>query len=111
VKVAGAFAEDGSISGKRSQVQFEGIEIVAVERGDQNAAQLRVIAGHFEFLDGAAHGKIVDHDLPLIDGALRHAPQLSKLRVIQMLNPKPNAGSHHRQHQTQGAAVGQSKKG
>ena len=60
-------------------MQFEAIEIVAVEGRNQNAAHLIEIAGHFELLDGAAHGEIVDKDLALIDGALRDAAQLAKL--------------------------------
>ena len=84
--------------------EFERIEIVAFERGDQNPADLFEIPGHFELLDRAAHRKVVDHDLPLIDGALRHASQLAKFQIIQMLHAKPNACSDDRQHQSEGAA-------
>ena len=85
-------------------MQIERIEIVAIEGSAQDAADLIEIAGHFKLLDRAAHRKIVDHDLPLVNGALRHATEFAKLGVVQMLDSQPDARPHHRQHQSHGAA-------
>jgi len=79
VKVAIAFSRGGLIAGKRLKVQFEGIEVIAIESCYQDVADLIEIAGDFQFLDGAAYGKIIDHNLPLLNGALRHTSQLAKL--------------------------------
>src|SRR5258708_21844704 len=50
----------------------------------------------FEFFDCAPHRKIVDHDLPLVNGALRHSPQFAKLEVVQVLNSQPDASPQDR---------------
>ena len=87
-------------------MQFECIEIIVIEGGDQDAAHLSEISGRFQLLDCAAHRKIVDNNLPLVNGALRHSPQFAKLEVVQVLDSQPDAGPHDRQHQSQGAARG-----
>ena len=93
VKMKVAFGVDCLIAGLGLELKLEGIEIVAAEGGYQHGAQLIEIAGHFQFLDGAADGKVIDDDLPLIDGALGHAPQFTELEIVEMLDAKPNAGA------------------
>src|SRR6266852_9742463 len=83
MKVAAGFAAHRLIAGKRLEVQFERIKIIAREGGDQDAAHLIEIAGRLELLDRAAHRKIVDNDLPLVNGALCDSPQFAKLEVVQ----------------------------
>ena len=91
----------GRIAGQRLNMQLKGVEIVVFEGGGQNTADLVEVGRHFEFFDRAAHGKIVDDDLALLDGALRHPPQFAKLQVVQMLDTQPDAGAHHGEHKSQ----------
>ena len=72
MKAAVDIAGERLLRGKRFELQLETIEIVTVEGGDEDAAHLIEIGGYFEFLDRAAHRKIVDDDLALVNGALRH---------------------------------------
>src|ERR1700690_4314418 len=104
--MAAVFAGRRLIAGKRLNVQLESIEVVAVEGGNQDAAYLSIVPGHFKFLNRAAHREIVNHYLPLIDGTLRHSPQLAKLQIIQVLDAHPDAGSHHCQHKSERAPRG-----
>src|SRR5277367_3660565 len=101
MKMTVRFVQHRLIAGKRPELEFEGIEIIAGEGGDQHGAELVEIFGDFELLFGAAHGKIVNHDLALVDSALRHSAQFTKLQVIEMLDTQPYAGADHGQDESE----------
>jgi hypothetical protein len=59
------------VSGKERDIQAEAIEVITTEGGQENPADLIVVASDLEFLGGAADGEIVDENLGLIDGENR----------------------------------------
>src|ERR1700690_93767 len=103
-KVTAGFSEQGWFIGKRFELQFESVEIIAFEGGDQNVADLIEVGSDLEFFVGPAHGKIVDKNLALIDGALCDAAQFAELEIVQMLDAHPDTGSDYREHESPGAA-------
>ena len=90
------FTRQRLIAGNCADLQFEGVEIVALESANQDAAHLTEIARAFEFFDGASHGEIVDHDLPLVDGALRHPAKFTELQITKMPRVLPVGHSRNR---------------
>ena len=98
----------GKFDGLGMQTQVEGIEVVAGERGHQDAAKLRVIGGDFQFFRGPADGEVVDQNLAL-HGAVGHAPQFAKLQIAEMLHADPYSGAKHSQYQAQHIATGHSR--
>ena len=79
------------MAGEGVHIEFEAIEIVAAKGCGQNAANLFVIAGHFQFLTGAADREIIDKDLRLIQRPTSNAGDLSKFEIPQVLHADPNA--------------------
>src|ERR1035441_509858 len=92
------------IDGRMHRLKLKSVEIIALEGRDQNTAHLFEIASDFQFLDCAAYREIVDDDLTLLNGALRHSTQFSKLRVVQLLHSQPYPRPHDRQHKSHGAS-------
>src|ERR1039458_1636361 len=73
------------IDGRMHRLKLKSVEIIALEARDQDSAPLAEIASDFQFLDCAAYREIVDDDLTLLNGALRHSTQFAKLWVVQLL--------------------------
>ena len=94
---------------KQIELQFKAIEVVAAEGGDENAANLIVIARDFEFFGGAADGQVVHEDLRLVERAVGDAGQLAKFKVAEMLDADPDADAQHREHQPSELPVGHSR--
>ena len=80
-------------------MQFKGIEIIRIECSGKDAANLREVFRKFQFFSRAANRQIVHKNLPLLDGALRHAPDFSELKVSKVLHADPDASAKHRQNQ------------
>src|SRR5690349_5977340 len=81
--------------------QIKRIEIVRSKGRDQHAAELLVVSRDFKLFRGAANGEIVDDDLPLLQRALRHAPDLAELQISKVLHAKPNACPENSKHEAQ----------
>src|ERR1035438_4855072 len=92
------------IAERMHYLQLKSVEIIALEGRNQDIAHLFEIDSDLEFLDCAAYREIVDNDLTLLNGALRHSTQFAKLRVVQLLHSQPYPRSHDRQHKSQGAS-------
>src|SRR3954471_16037491 len=92
------FTESALISRKRLELQFKGIEIVAVESSQQDIANLIVTGSNFQLFDCAPDGEIVNHNLALLHGTQSDAAKLAKLQIIQMLNSQPDTSSNYGQY-------------
>src|ERR1700745_3914763 len=89
---------------QRLHVDLNGVKIVGGKRGDEYAANLLVIASYSQFSGSAPNGQIVNHNLALIERALRNSPNLSELGIAEVLNAQPNTGPNHCQNQSQRAS-------
>ena len=78
------------------ELQFETVEIVAIEGRGKNAANLIVVARDFELLGSAADGQVVDEDLRLVEGAVGDAGQFAKFEIAEMLDANPDPDAKHR---------------
>ena len=89
------------LAAKNVEAKIETIEVIGAEGGFQYAANLSVVAGHVEFLSGAADSKIIDDNLALVESSLGGARQLTKFQVAKTLHSDPDAGSHYGENQTE----------
>src|SRR6185295_1907943 len=72
--------------------------------GLEDAAKLVEIGCDSKFFGSPANREVVDKNYPLLQGALRHAAQLSEFQIVQVLHAYPYPAAQHRQHQAQRAA-------
>src|SRR4051794_32019354 len=75
------------------KLQFKAVEVVAAEGGQQNAADLLVIASNFELFGGAADRQIIHENLRLIECAVRHAGELAELEISEVLHTNPDSNA------------------
>jgi hypothetical protein len=93
--------DGANFSGKHRDIQFETIEVVAAESGEENPANLMEIASDFEFLRGAADGQVIDENLRLAECALRDAGQFTEFEIAEVLNTNPDSDSQHGKHEAE----------
>jgi len=96
-------------SGKKFEADVEGIEVIATKCSFENAANLIVVAGGFEFFRGAANGKIVDHDLTLLEGAMGNAAEFAEFEITEVLHTDPYADADDGSTRPSELPVGQSR--
>ncbi len=66
--------------------QFEGVEVIGIESGGKYPADLLKVVRDLEFFGCSTDGKIVDENVPLLDGSLRNPADFTKFQVSKMLN-------------------------
>ena len=76
----------------RTGSQIKTIEVVAVKRGHENAADLMEIACELEFLSRASNREIIHKNMALLDSALGDTTEFAEFEITKMLNTQPNTG-------------------
>jgi hypothetical protein len=98
-----------TLPGKERDIQAEAIEVITTRGGQENPADLIVVASDLEFLGGAADGEIVDENLGLIEGAVRDAGQFTELEIAEVLNADPDSDTQHGNTRPSGLPVGHNR--
>src|SRR6184192_2042856 len=75
--------------------QIKTIEVVAVKRGHENAADLMEIACELEFLSRASNREIIHKNMALLDSALGDTTEFAEFEITKMLNTKPDTSAKH----------------
>src|ERR1700733_2380604 len=91
-------------SGKKFKAHVEGVEVIAAECSLEDALNLTVVAGGFEFFRGAADGEIIYDDLALLQSALGDASQFAEFEVAEVLHADPDADAHNGKNQAKRTA-------
>ena len=77
----------------RTGSQIKTIEVVAVKRGHENAADLMEIACELEFLSRASNREIIHKNMALLDSTLGDTTEFAEFEITKMLNTKPDTGT------------------